>query len=342
MSTLLNTLFVTTEGSYVRLDHDTVRIEREGETVLRVPLIHLGGLAAFGNVLLSPFLIHALAEGGRSLSWFDRNGRFKARLVGGTSGNVLLRRAQHEAVGSALALKIARNMIAGKIRNSRQLLLRSSRETDDPARESKLKRAATALRRNVSKLEKAASLDEARGIEGDSARIYFDHFSLLLKAEGDLFSFDGRNRRPPRDPTNALLSFLYALLRSDCASGLEGVGLDPQVGLLHALRPGRPALALDLMEELRPALADRLALALINRAQLGEKHFHRHSGGAVGLNDKGRKKVIVAYQKRKQAEVRHDVLDRKLPLGLVPHAQARLLARTLRGDIEHYIPFTPK
>lgn len=338
-TTMLNTLFVNTEGSYAHLDHETVKIEHQGDTVLRVPLVHLGGLALFGNVLLSPFLIHTFASHGRSLAWFDRNGRFKARLLGGTTGNVLLRCAQHQALGTKAQKAIARNIIAGKIKNSRQILLRGARETENAGPKQKLKKAADSLGRSLAELKGAANLDSIRGIEGGAASVYFQAFTLLIRDTQGLFGFDGRSRRPPRDPANAVLSFLYGLLRNDCASALEGVGLDPQVGFLHGLRPGRPALALDLMEELRPVLADRLALTLINRAQLGKKNFHFHSGGAVSLNEDGRKKVIVAYQKRKKDELTHQVLDQKISLGLVPHAQARLLARTLRGDMPEYLPF---
>lgn len=336
MSTLLNTLFLLKQGSYARLDQETVRIEFEGKTDLRVPLIHLGGIAVFGNVLLSPALIHAFADKGRSLALFDRNGRFKARLVGGTTGNVLLRRAQHEALGAKTQLAVARNLIAGKLRNSRQVLLRGARDTADETATGSLKQAAEVIKQRLSNLESAVDLETVRGIEGDAARNYYEAFPNLLRSAA--FTFDGRNRRPPRDPVNALLSFLYGLLRNDCASALEGVGLDPQVGFLHALRPGRPALALDLMEEFRSVIADRLALTLVNRGQLSEKDFNCQPGSA-GLNDDGRRKVIVAYQKRKQEELNHPLLERKVLVGLLPHTQARILARFLRGDLEHYVPF---
>ena len=340
--TLLNTLYLMKQGSYARIDHETVRVDFEGETVLRVPFIHLGGIAAFGNVLLSPFLIHTFASDGRSLALFEKNGRFKARLVGGTTGNVLLRCAQHRALGSGVQLDLARNAIAGKLRNSRSVLQRGAREAKDEGDKQRLQAAADSIFFSLNTLERAGDLDEVRGIEGDAARAYFEAFPSLVRGDPDVFAFDGRNRRPPRDPANALLSFLYGLLRNDCASALEGVGLDPQVGFLHALRSGRPALALDLMEEFRSVVADRLALTLINRSQLGDKDFDRHEGGAVSLNEDGRKKTIVAYQKRKQDELTHPFLDRKVQLGLLPHLQARLLARTLREDLEQYVPFTWK
>ena len=340
MQQLLNTLFITTEGTYVRLDHDTLRIDVEGKTAHQVPLIHVGTLACFGNVLLSPFLLHRLAEEGRPVALFDRHGRFKARVVGETTGNVLLRCAQHEAASdSCKALSIARNMVAGKIRNCRQVLLRSARENPNEEEEQFIRGAAEGIAQHLSDLGTASPLDTVRGIEGDCARRYFAVFGKMIRDPAGEWSFDGRNRRPPRDPVNALLSFLYALVQSDCASALEGVGLDPQVGFLHGLRPGRPALALDLMEELRPVLADRLALTLINRKQLSPSDFAERPGGAVHLDDEGRKTVLVAYQKRKQDEIEHPVLERKIPLGLVSHTQARLLTRHLRGDVESYVPF---
>lgn len=340
MQQLLNTLYVQTERAYLHLDHDTVRVEVERETRLRAPLMQLSAIVCFGDVLVSPALLHRCAEDGRSLIWLDRNGRFKARTEGPTSGNVLLRRAQHLALSDpARRLAISRAFTAGKIRNGRAMLLRGARETHDPGERALLASGADDLRLILSRLPERNDLDMLRGDEGEAARVYFDLFGLLVRADREAFDFVARTRRPPRDRINALLSFLYTLLRSDCNAALEGVGLDPQIGFFHALRPGRPALALDLMEELRPAVADRLALALINRGQLQRGDFEEHPGGAVYLNETGRKTVIIAYQKRKQEEVEHRVLDRKTPLGLLPHLQARLLARHLRNDLEHYPPY---
>jgi CRISPR-associated protein Cas1 len=340
MHQLLNTLYITTEGSYLHLDHETLRVEVEGATKLQVPMHHLGGIVCFGNVMISPFAIHRCAEDGRFVVLLDRNGQFKARIEGPISGNVLLRRAQHEALGNpTLTLTIARNIIAGKIQNSRQILLRGSREADDPIDTAALKQTAEALGNAVGRLAPCQDLDQIRGIEGESARIYFSIFDRMVREEREAFKLNGRSRRPPLDRMNALLSFFYALLMNDCVAAVEGVGLDPQMGFLHALRPGRAALALDLMEEVRSVLADRLALTLINRRQIASKHFIERPGGAVHLNDDGRKEAVVAYQKRKQEEIRHPLLDQKMPFGLIPHIQARLLARTLRGDMEEYIPF---
>jgi len=340
MHQLLNTLYLTTEGAYLRLDHDTLRVEVERETKLQVPIHHLGGIVCFGDVLVSPAALARCAQDGRFVVFLDRNGRFQARVEGPISGNVLLRCAQHAAMGNAdKALTIARHVVGGKIQNSRQIFLRAARETDDPSDGEMLRQTAESLANVLGRLPLAEDLDYLRGLEGEAARKYFAAFDRMVREDRATFTLNGRNRRPPTDPVNALLSFLYALLMNDCVAALEGVGLDPQMGFLHALRPGRAALALDLMEELRSVFADRLALTLINRKQVAANQFHARPGGAVHLEDAARKEVIVAYQKRKQEEITHPILDQKMPLGLVPHVQARLLARVLRGDLEAYPPF---
>jgi len=340
MHQLLNTLYITTEGAYLHIDHETLKIDVERKTKLQVPIHHIGGVVCFGNVMVSPAAIHRCAEDGRFLVFLSRNGRFKARLEGPVSGNVLLRCAQHEAMADAdKTLSIARNFVAGKIQNTRQVVLRGSREAKTDTDATALRETADLLGRAVMRLPSCDNLDALRGIEGESARNYFATFSHMIRGDRETFALNGRNRRPPRDPINALLSFLYALLMTDCVAAAEGVGLDPQMGFLHALRPGRAALALDLMEELRSVLADRLALTLINRRQVSAKDFVDRPGGAVHLGDDGRKEVITAYQKRKQEEITHPTLNQKMPLGLVPHIQARLLARVLRGDMEEYVPF---
>lgn len=340
MHQLLNTLYIMTEGAYLRLDHETLRIEVERETKLQVPLHHLAGVVCFGDVLVSPAAMHRCAEDGRFVVLLDRNGRFMARVEGPRSGNVLLRRAQHEAATStARTLAIARNMVGGKLQNSRQIVLRAGREANDEEDARVLDRVGQSLAGAIERAGRCDDLDMLRGIEGDAARTYFESFDRMIREDRQTFRLDGRSRRPPRDPVNALLSFLYALVMNDCVAAAEGVGLDPQVGFLHALRPGRAALALDLMEELRSMLADRLALTLINRRQIAAHHFTDRPGGAVHLDEAGRKEVIVAYQKRKQEEITHPVLNQKMPVGLIPHVQARLLARVLRGDLEAYPPF---
>lgn len=340
MRELLNTLYVQTQGAVLHLDHDTVKIEVDRELKLRLPLLRLSGIVVFGRVTVTPFLIQRCAEDGRSLVWLDRNGRFKARVEGPARGNVLLRRAQHLALSdSKRALRIARQIVAAKLQNSRQVVLRGAREAPSEGARMALADAAGRIADILGRLGECRALDELRGMEGDAARAYFGVFGYHVRADQEAFEMDGRTRRPPRDRVNAVLSFLYALLRGECSAGLESVGLDPQVGFLHALRPGRPALALDLMEEFRPIIADRLALTLINRKQLQADHFVELPGGAVHLNDEGRKLVLQAYQQRKEDEVSHRMLDRKTPLGLVPYIQARLLARHLRGDLEEYPPY---
>lgn len=340
MTQLLNTLYIQTQGSYVHLDHDTLKIDVEGRTALQLPLHHFGGIVALGNVLISPFFLHRCAEDGRDIVWLTRSGRFKARLTSATTGNVLLRRAQHKALDDhEVALQIARRMVAGKLRNARTVLLRAAREATSPDAQVALRSAAREHERAVEALPRLRHLDELRGVEGEAASSYFGAFSDMIRSDHEPLNFTGRNRRPPRDPVNALLSFAYGMLRNECASALESVGLDPQVGYLHALRPGRAALALDLMEELRAPLADRFVLTLINRGQVRPDGFDARPGGAVEMSDETRKDVVIAYQKRKHDEVRHPVLDRTIPIGLIPHAQARLLARHLRGDTPEYQPF---
>jgi CRISPR-associated protein Cas1 len=340
-SQLLNTLYLTTPGAYVHLDNETLRVEVEQETRLRVPLHHLGAVVIFGEVRVSFAAMSALADESKTLVLCDRNGRFKARLEGRTQGNVLLRQAQWRCLeDSAFALDTARAFVAGKLRNCRQVLLRGAREAKSPHDAATLARAAQNLAASLRSLKSADSLDVVRGVEGEAARGYFEALPLLLRADlREDFQMSGRSRRPPLDRFNALLSFLYSLLMNDCRSAAESAGLDPQAGFLHALRPGRAALALDLMEEFRPLLADRIALSLLNRGQLRVGDFDVRSGGAVQLRDDARKTVIVAYQERKQEEVTHTLLDQKGPIGVMPYVQARLLARVLRGDGDGYLPF---
>ena len=340
---LLNTLYLTTPETYLRLDNDTLRVEVDHETRLRVPLHHLSAVVCFGHIGLSAPLMHRLAEGGIALVLLDDNGRFKARLEGAVSGNVLLRQAQFQRVAdAAFTLDMARACVAGKIKNTRQVLLRGAREAKSDDEAKTLARLADDLAASLRALPAAASLDALRGLEGEAARQYFSGLSLLVRPDQRAaFAMDGRTRRPPRDRFNAVLSFLYAMWMNDCRSALEAAGLDPQVGFLHALRPGRAALALDLMEEFRP-WADRLALTLINRGQLAANYFVLREGGGVSLQPDARKTVVVAYQERKKDEINHPLLAQSVPLGLVPLVQARLLARALRDDAAPYVPFVAK
>lgn len=337
---LLNTLYVTTSESYLRLDNDTLRVEVGVETRLRVPLHHLQAVVCFGHVALSAPLMHRLADDGIALVLLDAAGRFKARLEGATSGNVLLRQAQHRVAGDpAFALSLARSLVAGKLKNQRHVLLRGARDAKDADDITALSRAAHDLAASLRALPALSNLDAVRGVEGEAARTYFEALNRLVRpALRDTFSMDGRSRRPPRDRMNALLSFFYSMWMNDCRSAVETAGLDPQIGFLHALRPGRAALALDLMEEYRP-FADRLALTLVNRSQLVASDFVLRDGGAVVLQDDARKAIVVAYQERKQEQLTHPLLAESMPLGVVPLLQARLLARHLRGDADGYVPF---
>ena len=341
MKQLLNTLYVMTQGAYICLDHDTVKVEVENKVQMQVPLHHLGAVVTLGNVMISPFFLGRCADDGRAVVVLDRNGRFKCRMVGRTTGNVLLRQAQHEAQrDNARTTAIAAAMTAGKVKNARNVLMRSARESELPEEASSLKKSADVQADVLFHLRKPSDPDHVRGLEGEAASAYFKVFPLMQKpAERRELPMNGRNRRPPLDPVNALLSFLYTMVLNDCISAVEGVGLDPQIGFLHVPRPGRPSLGLDLMEEFRAFLADRLALTLMNRKQITAGHFEPRPGGAVYLNDEGRKAVVVAYQKRKQEEADHPLLAEKVPLGLLPHLQARILARHLRGDLETYIPY---
>ena len=339
MRELQNTLYVTTQGALLRLDHDTVRVVVEQETLARLPLVRLQAIMVFGRVTVTTPLIHRCAEDGRGLVWLTNHGRFRARLTGGTLGNVLLRRAQHEALNDPdRTLVMARQCVAGKVQNARSLLLRAARDTTNSADETELRTAAEQVGALLGAIRQSADLDTLRGFEGNAARTYFAAFSRMVRADRCDFSPTGRSRRPPRDRANALLSFGYALLRAECEAALEGVGLDPQVGYLHSLRPGRPALALDLMEELRPAIIDRLVLRVINRRQIRVEHFDQTPGGAVSLNEAGRRVILAAYQKRKESTSPHRLLQEQVPVGLIPHVQARLMARHLRGDLNHYLP----
>lgn len=340
---LLNTLYLTTPETYLRLDNDTLRVELERETRLRVPLHHLSAVVCFGHINLSAPLMHRLADSGIALVLLDDNGRFKARLEGAVGGNVLLRQAQFQRVADPVfTLDMARACVAGKIKNARQVAQRGAREAKSEDEARALSRVADDLAASLRALPAASSLDMLRGVEGEAARQYFSGLTLLVRPDQRAaFAMDGRTRRPPRDRFNALLSFLYAMWMNDCRSALEAAGLDPQVGFFHALRPGRAALALDLMEEFRP-WADRLALTLINRGQLMVDDFALREGGGVSLQPDARKAVVVAYQERKKDEINHPLLAQSVPLGLVPLVQARLLARALRDDASPYVPFVGK
>ena len=341
MKRLLNTLYVTTQGAYLCREGETVHVRVEKETKLRVPIHTLGAIVCFGNVTCTPFLMGFCGERDVGLAFFTEYGRFLCRVEGPVNGNVLLRREQYrQADDETATANIARSIVGAKVANSRAVLMRAAREhAEESEAQHELEAAARRLARWMDRLNRETSLDEARGGEGDAARVYFNVFDHLILAQREDFRFTGRSRRPPLDPVNALLSFLYTLLVHDCASACQGVGLDPAVGYLHRDRPGRPGLALDLMEEFRAFLADRVALSLINRQQIRGKAFRAAESGAVTMDDETRKEVLTAYQKRKQEEILHPFLGERVPIGLLPHVQALLLARYLRGDLDGYPPF---
>lgn len=340
MKRLLNTLYVVTPGSYLCLDGQTVAVKLDNKIAHSVPLHTLDGIVAFGSVGCSPPLMKACGDSGITVSFMSPSGRFQARVQGPVSGNVLLRREQYRRADNPKAsADIAAGIVAAKIANCRTVLLRALRDYPESAGNSVLSGAAERLRQILQRLEFGATLDTLRGVEGEAAAAYFAVFDHLIVSQKEAFSFVQRSRRPPLDSVNALLSFLYSLLQHDAISALEGVGLDPAVGFLHRDRPGRPGLALDLMEEVRPVLADRVALNLINRRQVRESGFIRRENGAVVMDDDTRKTVLTAYQERKQTIIEHPYLKEKVPLGLILHAQALILARFLRGDLDGYPPF---
>jgi len=340
MKQLLNTLFVTTQGSYLSKEGDTVLVHQEQEVKLRVPIHNLGSIVCFGNVLCSPFLLGLCGERNVTLSFLTENGRFLARVHGPVSGNVLLRREQYRrADDPATSTEIARSVVTAKIANSRIVLQRAMRDGPELADSTPMKRALEDMQQYIKTLQEQPTVDQIRGIEGSAAATYFGVFDHLISSNKEHFFFKERSRRPPLDNMNALLSFLYTLLVHDVESALEGVGLDPAVGFLHRDRPGRPGLALDLMEELRAYLADRLALSLVNRQQIKPDGFVKTESGAVIMDDETRKIVLVAWQKRKQEEITHLFLQEKISVGLLAHVQAQLLARYLRGDLDGYPPF---
>jgi CRISPR-associated protein Cas1 len=333
MRKLLNVLYVTLPQAYIAKEGETAVVRVEQETRLRVPIHTLEGIVCVGRVSMSPAMMGFCAEAGVGVSFLTEHGRFLARVQGPVHGNVLLRREQYRRADSGgESAAIARSLLLAKVANCRTSILRSGRERGVPAFDA----AALELGRSLRMLERADSLDTLRGFEGEAARIYFSVFDEFILHQKDHFFFRERSRRPPLDNTNALLSFVYTLLAHDVASALETVGLDPAVGFLHRDRPGRAGLALDLMEELRPVLADRLVLTLINRRQVTPSGFSRSESGGVTMDSSTRKEVLITWQARKQEEILHPFLRERIPLGLLPYAQALLLARYLRGDLDAY------
>ncbi len=340
MKKLLNTLYVTTQGAYLKKDGETVAVKIDGSIKLRIPIHTLDGIVCFGNISVSPFLLGLCTERNVSVSFLTENGRFLAKVVGPVSGNVLLRRAQYRwADDLKRSCNFATNFLIGKLFNSRAVLERAKRDHADKIDLPKVSEASLNLKHAIRRVQKECNLDSLRGLEGDAANSYFSVFQELITTQKDEFVFDGRNRRPPTDRVNCLLSFLYTIVLHDVRSALETVGLDPQVGFLHRDRPGRPSLALDLMEEFRPFIADRLVLNLINRCQVKAKGFRKKASGAVHMDDETRRTVLIAYQKRKQEAVTHPFIGEKVPLGILFFLQAQLVARYIRGDLDGYPPF---
>lgn len=340
MKKYLNTLFITTQGAYLSKEGETIVVSIEKEVRLQVPIHNLGGIVCFGQVSMSPFLMGFCAENNVAVSFLSEYGHFLASVQGMVSGNVLLRREQYRRADElGYSAQIAKFILTGKIANCRTVLQRALRDHPNKVNTDVLSKASVRLTYSLEQIQRNKPLDMIRGVEGESANTYFDVFDNLIVAQKNDFMFKGRSRRPPLDKVNCLLSFLYTLLMHDTRAALECVGLDSCVGFLHRDRPGRPGLALDMMEEFRPFLADRLALSLINREQVKGKGFLISESGAVLMDEETRKAVLVAYQKRKQEEIMHPYLKENVQIGLLFYVQALLLARHLRGDLDGYPVF---
>jgi len=336
----LNTLFVTSQGAYLSKEGETVLVKVGNEARLRVPIHTLGGIVCFGNVLCSPFLLGFCAQNDVAVSFLTEHGRFLACVQGPVSGNVLLRREQYRRADDPQATtEVIKSILTGKLANCRTVLQRALRDHADKVDTQSLAEVSSRITNHLERLHRESSADVLRGIEGDTAHMYFTVFNYLITSQKEDFIFQERSRRPPLDNVNCLLSFAYTLILHDVRSALETVGLDPAVGFLHRDRPGRPGLALDLMEEFRPFLADRLVLSLINLRKVQKKGFTKMDSGAVFMDDDTRKEVLVTYQNRKQEEINHPFLGEKVSIGILFHIQAMLFARYLRGDIDGYPPF---
>ncbi len=336
----LNTLFVTTQGAYLRKDGETVDVRVEKKSRLRVPLHNLDGIVAFGRVGASPALMGACAEANVTISFLTTSGRFLASVSGYSPGNVLLRRKQYRTADDLnAAARIARAIVAGKLSNCRTVLRRAARDASCEVRQAALNKTADRLTASIDESLRCGELERVRGIEGEAATHYFGAMNQLIASEAPEFQYTKRSRRPPLDPVNAMLSFAYTLLTHDARSACEAAGLDTAVGFLHRDRPGRPGMALDLMEEFRPVLADRMVLSLINRQQVQPSDFVIRENGAVQMSDAARKTVLTQWQQRKQEQITHPFLQEKTTIGILLHLQARLMARYLRGDLDDYPPF---
>ncbi len=340
MRRLLNTLYVTTPESYIAREGENILIKINDEVRFRIPIHNLEGIVCFGYMGASPSAMHLCTEKGVELCFLTEHGKFLARVSGEVSGNVLLRRKQYRwADNNIERARLSKRFVTAKVHNSRRVLQRAIRDHQTALDVNVLESAISRLKGMLERIDKSTSVDVIRGIEGEAANVYFSCFDDMIVAQKESFVFNERVRRPPRDPVNAMLSFIYTLLVHECFSSLESVGLDPQVGYLHTDRSGRESLALDLMEELRPFLADRLVLSLINRKQVNESGFKKRENGASYMDDETRKKVLMAWQNRKREEIMHPFLNEKIPIGLIPYVQAMLMARNVRGDMDDYPPF---
>ncbi len=340
MKKMLNTLYVTTEGAYLFKDGETIAVKIEDKVRLRLPIHTISSIVCFGRVACSPYLLGHCGENGVSVSFMSQYGRFLAKVEGGVSGNVLLRREQYrQADDTEASALLAYAFIAGKITNSISVLARAIRDHNEKVDIQALEKIKKRLQIHLKQLQNTNDLNSLRGIEGKAAGDYFNVFDHLIVSQKKDFYFRKRNRRPPLDEVNCLLSFIYTLLYHDARSALETVGLDPAVGFLHRDRPGRYGLALDLMEEFRPFIADRLALSLINLKKVKKKGFKTSESGAVLMDDETRKLTLTAYQERKKDEIMHPYLKEKIPVGMLLMAQAQLLSRYFRNDLEIYPPF---
>ena len=340
MKKLLNTLYVTSEDSYLSLDGENVVVSDKGSEIGRLPLHNLEGIVSFGYRGTSPALMGACAERNISLCYLSPQGKFLARVNGKIKGNVILREQQYKAfLDEGKSLEAAKYCIIGKLYNARWVLERATRDHNLQVNVEELKEASEKLQKSLTRVNDCQSKEQLRGIEGEAAQIYFGVFDELILQQKKDFLFKGRTRRPPLDNVNALLSFVYTLLTNTITSALETVGLDPYVGCLHTERPGRVSLSLDLIEELRPVLADRFVLSLINRKMITKKGFEKKENGAILMDDKTRKLVLAEWQNKKKETLTHPFLKEKVEWGMVPYAQAMLLARYLRGDLDGYPPF---
>lgn len=340
MKKLLNTLYVTSENSYLSLDGENIVVLDNEKEVGRLPLHNLDGIVSFGYRGTSPALMGACMERNISICYLTPHGKFLARICGAVKGNVLLRKMQFQlCMDDKRSLDIAKNCIAGKVYNARWVLERACRDHSMQINVEKVKHASALLKKSISQIQESVEKEQLRGYEGEAATLYFGVFDELILQQKSDFFFHGRNRRPPQDNVNAMLSFIYTILTNNIAAALESVGLDPYVGVLHTDRPGRVSLALDLLEELRPVIADRFVLSLINKKVICGRDFAKKENGAVLMKDDSRKKILTEWQNRKKEVITHPFLKEKVEWGMVPYVQAMLLARYLRGDLDAYPPF---